>query len=169
MAIGAGSLAGSRVPDEKLRFGSTGDSWQLKATSNIFCVHRWITVLSSISIYHPPSRAAKLLSGQFCRFVRHGSYLKRTEQVHFPEYSRQKFEEIWLVRLNAAHQEHGLALACLQKVGQEWRAQMHPDDGLVMSEALERESDARAKYIRILRIFADLVSKREKATRTFAR
>ncbi len=77
--------------------------------------------------------------------------------MDFSEYSRQTLEEIWRVRLHAAQQRAGLALADFKKVEQEWRAQMQPEDRLAMSEALTRESVARRKYIRTLRVFTNLV------------
>lgn len=77
--------------------------------------------------------------------------------MDFSDYSRQKLEGLWRVRLQAARQEHSLAVGDFQKVGQEWCAQMQPPDGFVMSEALKRQARARAKYVQVLRIFTDLV------------
>ena len=78
--------------------------------------------------------------------------------MDFSDYSRQRLEEFWRTRLHAAQREHGLALADFLKFGQKWRTQTVPSDGLVMSQALKRESVARGKYIQVLRVFTDLVA-----------
>ena len=73
--------------------------------------------------------------------------------------SRIEIEEKWRFRLGEARRKHDQAVSLFRRTSEEYRAKETPasDGNLSLHLAISAESSARREYIRILRIFTDLM------------
>ena len=73
--------------------------------------------------------------------------------------SRDELEDSWRARLENARTQHRLASEDFQKALQEQGSglTLAPDEPYAVRLARQRESDARKEYMRVLRMFSDLV------------
>ena len=73
--------------------------------------------------------------------------------------SRIEIEDRWRTRLAEAKRNHDQAVTRFRQAAEVYRAQEIPasDGSLGLHQAISAESGARREYIRILRLFTDLV------------
>lgn len=77
----------------------------------------------------------------------------------FRSPSRIEIEDRWRIRLADAKSKHDQAVSLFRRASEEYRAKEIPasDGSLSLHQAIAAESSARKEYIRILRLFTDLV------------
>jgi hypothetical protein len=70
-----------------------------------------------------------------------------------------QIEDSWRTRLAEAKRNHGQAVAQFRRAAEEYRVRDVPasDGNLGLHQAIAAESSARREYIRVLRLFTDLV------------
>jgi len=74
-----------------------------------------------------------------------------------PALSRLAQQETWRKRLNSAESGYQIAAEQLRLALLRKNETTAPDSGLDIVAARSRKADARAEYLRVLRIFTDLV------------
>jgi hypothetical protein len=74
-----------------------------------------------------------------------------------PALLRYEIEEHWLSRLKLAEEAHRIAKTESWNVLKKFREGLYEskDGSFAVQQALSRESEARAEYLRLLRIFTD--------------
>lgn len=78
---------------------------------------------------------------------------------YFRSPSRIEVEDRWRTRLAEAKRNHDRAVVQFRLAAEEYRTREIPasDGNLSLHQAISAESSARREYIRILRVFTDLV------------
>jgi len=73
--------------------------------------------------------------------------------------SRTELEQVWRTRLNESRTRYDLSVTQCRKVVEEQNQfpMPAPDGSFAVRKALTQESAARSEYMRVLRIFTDLV------------
>jgi len=79
--------------------------------------------------------------------------------LYFRSASRIEIEDRWRTRLAEAKRNHDQAVAHFRRAAEEYRVKEIPasDGSLGLHQAISGESRARREYIRVLRLFTDLV------------
>jgi len=77
-----------------------------------------------------------------------------------PPNERQRVEDLWRIRLDEAHKNYNLAVAEARTAGADFHSRQlpTPDGSANLVNALRTERVARDEYMRVLRIFTDLVA-----------
>ena len=77
----------------------------------------------------------------------------------FPTEKHKRLEDFWRLRLKDARAQYDLAAGLCKMAGTEFTdgTLPTPDGGANLFSALSAEGAARDEYMRVLRIFADLV------------
>jgi len=77
--------------------------------------------------------------------------------------NREEMELLWKARLEAAHERYDFAKAQLKETlsAQQAGLLIAPDGSVAVRDARLKESGARSEYMRVLRIFTDLVLRRK--------